>query len=147
MQKKSLTNNGVVKVGVNPTTGLVITQNSNKPEYGSIRLDYKTAKLNGGFTSNGNRSAFIHGKIVDLEAYGLTEGQELVGKIIKKDSFSPLYPNHQPKINPQTNEVVLTDGKPTYFEFIYTEEANAQDIWVDEVEVGVSVETIAEQAL
>ena len=67
--KKSLTNNGVVKVGVHPDTGLVITQNPNKPEFGSIRLDYKTATLSGGFSSIGNRSAFIHGRMEDLEAY------------------------------------------------------------------------------
>ena len=148
--KKSLTNNGVVKVGVHPDTGLVITQNPNKPEFGSIRLDYKTATLSGGFSSIGNRSAFIHGRMEDLEAFGLTAGQELDGKIIKKESFSPFYDGQQPKINPQTNEQVLTNGRPTYLEFQYTEDPKAHDKWIDEeneVEEEVEVNEIAGQTL
>ena len=148
--KKSLTNNGVVKVGVHPDTGLVITQNPNKPEFGSIRLDYKTATLSGGFSSIGNRSAFIHGRMEDLEAFGLTAGQELVGKIIKKESFSPFYDGQQPKINPQTNEQVLTNGRPTYLEFQYSEDPKAHDMWIDEedeVEQEVVANEIAGQTL
>ena len=148
--KKSLTNNGVVKVGVHPDTGLVITQNPNKPEFGSIRLDYKTATLSGGFSSIGNRSAFIHGRMEDLEAFGLTAGQELVGKIIKKEKFSAFYDGQQPKINPTTNEQVLTNGRPTYLEFQYTEDPNAHDMWIDEeneVEEEVVVNEIAGQTL
>ena len=148
--KKSLTNNGVVKVGVHPDTGLVITQNPNKPEFGSIRLDYKTATLSGGFSSIGNRSAFIHGRMEDLEAFGLKAGQELVGKIIKKEKFSPFYDGQQPKINPQTSEQVLTNGRPTYLEFQYTEDPNAHDMWIeeeDEVEEEVMANEIAGQTL
>lgn len=148
--KKSLTNNGVVKVGVHPDTGLVITQNPNKPEFGSIRLDYKTATLSGGFSSIGNRSAFIHGRMEDLEAFGLKAGQELVGKIIKKEKFSPFYDGQQPKINPTTNEQVLTNGRPTYLEFQYTEDPNAHDMWIEEeheVEEEVVVNEIAGQTL
>ena len=148
--KKSLTNNGVVKVGVHPDTGLVITQNPNKPEFGSIRLDYKTTTLSGGFSSIDNRSAFIHGRMEDLEAFGLKAGQELVGKIIKKEKFSPFYEGQQPKINPQTNEQVLTNGRPTYLEFQYTEDPNAHDMWIEEeneVEEEVVANEIAGQTL
>ena len=148
--KKSLTNNGVVKVGVHPDTGLVITQNPNKTEFGSIRLDYKTATLSGGFSSIGNRSAFIHGRMEDLEAFGLRAGQELVGKIIKKESFSPFYEGQQPKINPQTNEQVLTNGRPTYLEFQYIEDPKAHDMWIEEEEEAVQevvANEIAGQAL
>jgi hypothetical protein len=143
--KKSLTNNGVVKVGVHPDTGLVITQNPNKPEFGSIRLDYKTATLSGGFSSIGNRSAFIHGRMEDLEAFGLKAGQELVGKIIKKESSAPFYDGQQPKINPQTNEQVLTNGRPTYLEFQYTEDSNAHDMWIDNEEDEVEQEVVASE--
>ena len=148
--KKSLTNNGVVKVGVHPDTGLVITQNPNKPEFGSIRLDYKTATLSGGFSSIGNRSAFIHGRMEDLEAFGLQAGQELVGKIIKKESFSSFYEGQQAKINPTTNEQVLTNGRPTYLEFQYTEDPKAHDMWIEEEEEAVQevvANEIAGQAL
>lgn len=86
----------------------------------------------------------------DLEAFGLTEGQELIGKIIKKESFAPFYDGQQPKINPQTNEQVLTNGRPTYLEFQYTEDTKAHDMWIDEeneVEEEVVVNEIAGQTL
>ena len=86
----------------------------------------------------------------DLEAFGLKAGQELVGKIIKKESFSPFYEGQQPKINPQTNEQVLTNDRPTYLEFQYTEDPNAHDMWIeeeDEVEEEVVANEIAGQTL
>lgn len=147
--KKSLTLGGVVKVGVHPDTKAVITQNPNKPEFGSIRVDYKTTSLTGGFASSGNRSAFIHGRMEDLEAYGLKEGQELTGRIIRKESFAPFYGGQQAKINPSTQETVLTDGRPTYLDFQYTEDSKAEDVWVEEeVEETVDAsQAVAEQAL
>ena len=145
--KKSLTLGGVVKVGVHPDTKAVITQNPNKPEFGSIRLDYKTTSLSGNYSSVNNRSAFIHGRMEDLEAFGLREGQELVGKIIKKESFAPFYEGQQPKINPTTQETVLTDGRPTYLDFQYTEDPSAQDVWVDEEveEIATAEASMAEE--
>lgn len=136
--KKSLTLGGVVKVGVHPETKAVITRNPNKPEFGTIRLDFRTHTLNGGYSAQNNRSAFIHGRMEDLESFGLVEGQELVGKIIKKESFVPFYEGQQAKINPSTGETVLTDGRPTYIDFQYTEDPKAQDVWIDE---DVAVET------
>ena len=46
----------------------------------------------------------------------------------------------QPKINPQTNEQVLTNGRPTYLEFQYTEDSNAHDMWIDNEEDEVEQE-------
>ena len=86
----------------------------------------------------------------DLEAFGLKAGQELVGKIIKKESSAPFYEGQQPKINPTTNEQVLTNGRPTYLEFQYTEDPNAHDMWIeeeDEVEEEVVANEIAGQTL
>ena len=78
------------------------------------------------------RSAFIRGRMNDLEALGLRGGQTLAGKIQKQESFNPFYENQPSKINPTTNEVVLTNGRETYLQFEYTEDDKALDLWVEE---------------
>ena len=131
-----------------PETGLVITPSINKPEFGTIRIDQEVDVFNNGFFSIQKRTAFVRGKITDLEARGLKHGTILDGKIIRKESFKPFYENQEPKINPQTKEVILTDGRPTYLEFEYTEDKNASDYWVAESdEVAETVDILAEQSM
>ena len=120
-----------VTVIAHPETGLVITPSSNNPEYGTFRVDSENRSLENGFVNISKRSAFIRGRIVDLETLGLKAGQTLAGKIRRKESFHPFYEGQEPKINPTTKEVVLTDGQETYLEFEYTADAKAPDLWVD----------------
>lgn len=131
-----------------PETGLIITPSVNKPEFGTIRIDQETSVFNNGFFAVQKRTAFVRGRITDLESLGLKDGSTLDGKIIRKESFEPFYENQEPKINPQTNEVVLTDGRPTYLEFEYTEDKDASDHWVAEYdEVAETADILAEQSM
>ena len=143
--KNSVKKTVIVK---HPETGLVITPSVNKPEFGTIRIDQEANVFNNGFFAVQKRTAFIRGRITDLESLGLKDGSTLDGKIIRKESFEPFYENQEPKINPQTNEVILTDGRPTYLEFEYTEDKDASDHWVAESnEVAETVDILAEQSM
>lgn len=131
-----------------PETGLVITPSINKPEFGTIRIDQEVDVFNNGFFAVQKRTAFVRGRITDLESLGLKDGTILDGKIIRKESFEPFYENQEPKINPQTKEVILTDGRPTYLEFEYTEDKNASDYWVAESnEITETADILAEQSM
>lgn len=120
-----------VTVVAHPESGNVITPSSNNPEYGTFRVDTVNKSLENGFVNISKRSAFIRGRITDLESLGLSANQTLPGKIQKMESFEPFYEGQEPKINPTTQEQVLTDGKISYIQFEYTSDAKALDIWVD----------------
>ena len=130
----------MVKVAQHPATGVVITPSTNNPEYGTIRLDSEHKSMEKGYLNIQKRSAFVRGKLEDLNALGLKSGQSLPGKIIKRESFEPFYENQAPKINPTTAELVLTNGRETYLEFVYTEDTNSTDQWVGSNSAEVSVE-------
>lgn len=143
--KNSVKKSVVVK---HPETGLVITPSVNKPEFGTIRIDQEANVFTNGFFAVQKRTAFVRGRITDLESLGLKDDSTLDGKIIRKESFEPFYENQEPKINPQTNEVILTDGRPTYLEFEYTEDKDASDHWVAESnEVAETADILAEQSM
>lgn len=139
-----------VKVAAHPDTGNVITPSSNNPKFGTIRVDSEHKSFEGGFVNISKRSAFIRGKMSDLNSLGLRKGQALQGKIIKKESFEPFYEGHASKINPQTGEAILTNGRETYLQYEYTADKNACDTWVGETPAEVSSnvqEAFANQAV
>jgi len=124
--------NSSVKVKAHPVTGNVITPSKN-PEWGTIRVDSSTQSMENGILNVSNRTAFIRGKLVQLEALGLKAEQILPGKIVKQESFTPFYEGQQPKINPTTNAVVLKDGKPLFLNYVYTSDLNAAtDVFIAE---------------
>ena len=116
-----------VKVVAHPETGAVITINANKPEFGNIRVDQTIVSMENGFLNKSNRTAFIAGKIEDLKALDLKAGSTLDGKIIRKESFEPMYEGQSAKINPSTDEEVLVDGKNVYFKDSFTADLSTQD--------------------
>lgn len=139
-----------VKVAKHPTSGEVITQSSNNPEWGTLRVDSENKSFENGILNVSKRSAFIRGRMVDLQAMGFRDGQVLQGKIQKQESFEPFYDGQNPKINPSTNEVVLTNGKQSYIQFEYTEDTAKPDVWVGATSNEVSAEVadaLAEQAV
>lgn len=135
-----MSKNNFVTVGTHPTTGLVITPGTKNPEWGAIRVDSVHKSMKGGILNVQKRSAFVRGKLEDLNSLGLNAGKVLPGVIFKKESFEPFYvagengatKTQEPKINPTNNEVVLTNGKPTYIEYEYDETGLANDVWVGE---------------
>lgn len=126
-------NKGATKVIAHPETGVVVTQNVNNPEYGTIRVDSETITFSqDGFMNKSRRTAFIRGEYKLLVSLGLKDGMSLPGKIIKKESYKPFFEGQSPKINPTTGEVVLTNGRETYLQFVYTEDVNASDVFITE---------------
>lgn len=126
-------NKGATKVIAHPETGVVVTQNVNNPEYGTIRVDSETITFSqDGFMNKSRRTAFIRGEYKLLLSLGLKDGMSLPGKIIKKESYQPFFEGQNPKINPSTGEVVLTNGRETYLQFVYTEDVNASDVFITE---------------
>lgn len=138
-----------VKVAAHPETGLVVTPSKNKEGFGTIRVDQTIISWENGFGNTQKRSAFITAPIEMLE--DLKEGEVLNknGNIIKLESYEPFYEGQTSKVNPTTGEEVLTNGRPTYLRFVYTELADAQDRFIDN-SVEESVEesaALAEQAV
>ena len=147
--------NNQAKIVAHPETGLLITPSVNKPEFGSIRIDSQQKVFSNGFMSVQKRTAFVSGRIEDLETMNLRAGMVLPGKIIRIESFSPFYTagvngatrTQESKINPTTGEEVLTDGRPTYLNFVYTEDKDAQDYWISEESADAVVNAVAGQEL
>lgn len=137
----------MVTLQSHPTTNALITPSVNKPEWGTVRLSSEQTVFSNNMMNKSTRSAFIRGKIVELEQVFKTAGQIFPGKIIYKNSFTPLYEGHKPKINPTTKEPVLTDGKMSYFESVYTEDSNAVDYWVAVATPVAITEPLAQQAI
>lgn len=125
-------NKNATKVVAHPETGVVVTQNVNKPEYGTIRVDSETITFSeDGFMNKSRRTAFIRGEYKLLMSLGLKDGMTLPGKIIKKESYTPFFEGQTPKINPTSGEIVLTNGRETYLQFVYTEDKNASDVFIN----------------
>lgn len=125
--------NNQVVVATHPKTGLVITQSENNPSYGTIRLDAMTTSMEGGFLNKRRKSAFIRGKMEDLESLGLKAGQVLPGIIQRQESYQPFYEGQKPKMNPESGEVILQDGREIFFQDIYTQDVNAPlNVFIEE---------------
>ena|SRR5690606_4057021 len=120
-----------VKVIAHPETGKVVTENPNKPGEGSVRFDQEVNTMEGGYYNKRKRTAFIGGKVEDLESLGLKAGQTMPGRIVQKESYEPFYDGQSAKINPTTNEVIQKNGKDVFFQFVYTERETEPDYeWV-----------------
>ena len=118
-----------VKVTANDQ-GQVVIANTNKPEYGYIRLEQTKATFANGFLNRQKLSALIAGRLEDLESMGFEEGQELPGKLVVEETITPGYEGQDPKINPETGEVLEKDGKPIYRNVSYTTDMNAHDVFI-----------------
>jgi hypothetical protein len=121
-----------VTIATHPDTGAVITQSKKNAEWGTIRVESENVSFENGIINKGSRSAFINGKMSDLESLGLKPGQVMPGRIVKQESFTPFYDNQPAKINPKTGEVVLTEGRETFLNYVYTADVNAPDVFVKE---------------
>ena len=137
-----------VTVVAHPTTGEVITKSTSKPDFGTIRVDSETKSFENGFINVSKRTAFLRGKLVDLESLGLTAGSKLPGQIVRQESFNPFFTagengaikTQEPKINSTTKEVVLKDNRPVYMQQVFTQDLDASPYqWLGE-EITVPVQ-------
>lgn len=126
--------------------GSIVRPSETNPEIGSIQVKDTSIKLGiNGFVQKNNRSAFIRGNIKDLNALNLKDGQNLSSvfgnkKMIVKESTTPFYPGQNPKINPQTSELIKHKGECIYTETLIVDEHSEEiDVLLpaDKVEVTV----------
>lgn len=129
----------MVKIVAHPESGQIITPRSNNPEYGVIRVDTVlngsagiARALSGDFANLGSKTAFIGGRVADLEKLNLKAGQKLPGTVQRKLSRTAFYEGQEPVKNPTTGEVVMKEGSPFFQQFTYTDAENApSEVWVE----------------
>lgn len=125
------------KVMPHPETGKIITESTNSPGFGTVRLDSTEMVVTNGFVNERKRSAFVKGKIETLRK--MFTSLQVQGKIIRKTSSQPFYNGQEPVVNPTTGEATLRNGSVFYQQFEFTQVANATDVEI-EVEVEEQVE-------
>lgn len=114
-------------------TGKVVTRATSAKgnEYGTIMIQQTTLVTENGFLVPKNRCAFIRIAEQHLDAMEavLSDGIEYpsAGKIVRTESFTPLYEGQSAKINPETKEEFLLNGRKVYFQDEWSSDINAQD--------------------
>lgn len=115
--------------------GDILQPNSNKPEYGSVRLDQTVFTYRNGFLDRRNKVTFMAGRMEALNEFltssNVKAGSELPGCLYTVESFSPLYEGHQPKINPTNGRAVLVDSAMVYEQTYYDETGTKTDSYLD----------------
>lgn len=111
--------------------GNVIVVSQNNPEYGSIRVEQSSHQINSkGWLKLTKRSAFIKGLVTDLVAADFKTGQQITGKIVVKESFTPFNPTNPErdlKIAGDTGIICRVDDQPIYRQSFFTSDNNATD--------------------
>jgi len=117
--------------------GQVISVSPNNPTYGWVAVESVQPTFSEGFMRLGKRVAFIAGTITDLEGFGFTEGQQLPGKIVVKETLQPInadkpelgikYPNAAAK---EQNLACMVDDEPVYRKSYYTTNEDTADVLV-----------------
>lgn len=111
--------------------GNVIIVSKNNPEYGSIRVEQEAIQINEqGWLKTAKRFAFIKGKVEELAACKYKKGDEIVGKIVVKESFEPFNPENPEKnlkMAGNSGVVCRYNDQPIYRESFFTTNMNAHD--------------------
>lgn len=124
------------KVTVTAKAGMVVIPSKNSPEWGSVRVEQTRAIVENGFAKPRKVSAFIKGKIADLQAL-YTEGQTLPGIIAIKESFTPANPKNPDKslkIAGETGVVCRVGSDAIHLNYEYhtnPEHPKAQDVFIE----------------
>jgi hypothetical protein len=123
-----------VMVVADATTGAVINQSVNNPEYGFIRIEqFVNHYDDNGFLRRRKLSALISGPLSDLQDADYYAGMELSGRIIVQESLTPWNeknPNRELKVAGSTGIVCRIEGQPIYRRTLYTEKENLTDIFL-----------------
>jgi len=123
--------NSKVKVVADLTTGSVIVQSQNNPEYGYVRVEQVVSIIDSNqFLRRKVRSALIHGLVADLKLEKYYNGQELPGNIVVEESMEPFNqknPEKDLKVAGSTGIVLTKDGNPIYRRTRYTSNLNETD--------------------
>lgn len=123
--------NSKVKVVADATSGAVIVQSQNNPDYGYVRLEQvRTLVDDNGFLKRKVISTLLQGEMGVLLASGFYNGQELPGTICIVESLEPFNkknPERDLKIAGETGIVCTFDGNPIYRKTKYATSVNSED--------------------
>lgn len=123
--------NSKVKVVADATTGAVIVQSPNNPDYGYVRLEQvRTMVDDNGFLKRKVISTLLQGEMSVLSESGFYAGQELPGTICVVESLEPFNkknPERDLKIAGETGIICSVEGAPIYRKTLYSVSANAED--------------------
>jgi hypothetical protein len=113
--------------------GLVVHPSQNNPVWGYIRVIQEKTVFEDSFGKIVTESALVLGKLKDLHSFGWTEGQELDGQVVTKEShdpFSKSYPDKNLKIAGKTGVVCTKEGLPIYRKNFYTLDMTDRDAFI-----------------
>ena len=120
-----------VKVVADATSGAVIMQSPNNPEYGYVRLEQVRTMIDeNGFLRRKVVSTLIHGTVSELQLTGFYLGQEMPGAIVIRESLTPFNKNNPErdlKIAGNTGIICTVAGEPIYRKTVYSAASNAED--------------------
>ena len=123
-----------VVVVADATTGAVINQSQNNPEYGFVRVEQAVNHYDdNGFLRRKKLSALIAAPLADLQDAGYHAGQILPGKIIVQEAITPWNkenPERDLKVAGKTGIVCRIEGQPIYRRTLYTEKENLTDTFL-----------------
>lgn len=126
-----------------------VKASTRKPEWGSVLVMTTTVSIKDGLINESKRVAAFRAKLTTFATLGLAIGGDFneslkaIGAkpmtIAVKESLTPQFEGHTPKINPSTNEVVKNAaGQPVFYNTILVEEGENQDVFVDTKAVAVA---------
>lgn len=114
--------------------GNVVRVSTNNPEYASIRVEQSTFSFSKGWMRKKSRTAFIPGVTEELSEMAkqmkLTDGYELSGQIIIKESLEPFNtedPDRDIKFAGETGVSCKFEDQNIYRKTYYTESKNEED--------------------
>ena len=116
---------------INKITGKFVNTYAKNPVEGFITVQQTVSKIgtNGSLIKE-TRLTKLRGK-TELLAKTFEAGQELKGNIIKQSSFTPFYEGHKPCQTPE-GELLFIDEKVYFVSYVYTEDCETKDSWVEE---------------
>lgn len=138
--------NEPVRVIANPKTGKVYTPNA-AGTHMTVAVEQYKSTSNRNYLGMQHRVAFLRGENKVMERYNLKAGQILPGTIYSVESFEPQYEEQQPKMNPKTGEIVLTEGRPTYLQYFHSFDVNQPDIFIRETANVAEEKAVEKEAL
>ena len=123
--------------------GNVIIKSANNPEYGHIRVEQTRMVIDdNGFARKRKLSALIPGTVEDLKGFGWSNGDEVEGKIVIKESLTPFNkkdPERDYKIAGSSGIVCLGVNEdsgevtPIYRKHLFSFGTKAEDTLVEHV--------------
>jgi len=123
--------NSKVTVLADETTGAVVNQSENNPDYGFIRVQQQRTMIDdNGFLRRKSISALVPGTISELNDAGFFAGQQIDGKIVVEESLEPFNtktPERDLKVAGETGIVCTLGGLPIYRRTMLSFDATVQD--------------------